>query len=407
MALSVPVTIHQPGLPQGAGVIPADIMNFLREVDEEVFVTRYIAGAARPFVFLTMIGAVMALAACDRGDSETATEPAALSRGTLITVAESTTRDVPVVLESVGTVQSRAAPEIAAEVDGRVLRIAADAGDTVAVGAPLLELDSTPLRLERQAAQAEIRRIQAQIANEARRVKRFESLKQASLLSQAQLDDARAQLAVLREQLQAAGAQLGITEDQLGRTEVRSPLLGKIEQRFVSAGDYVKRGDPLFMIAGAERLRAFLPFPETVAAQIKPGLAVTLTSPVAPASRVSGVIAELRPMVGKGNRAVWAIVDLDNPGDWRPDATVVAEVVAAVHRGAVMVPEASVVRRPAGEVVYVIRDARAEQRVVSLGERTDGLVEVVSGLSAGEAVAAEGAAYLTDGAAVRMAEVRP
>lgn len=191
--------------------------------------TRYIAGAAKPFVFLMMIGAVTALAACDRGDSETATEPAALSRGTLITVAESTTRDVPVVLESVGTVQGKAAPEIAAEVDGRVLRIAADAGDTVAVGATLLELDSTPLRLERQAAQAEIRRIQAQVANEERRVKRFESLKQTSHLSQAQLNDAQAQLAVLREQLQAARARLGITEDQLGRTEVRSPLSGKID----------------------------------------------------------------------------------------------------------------------------------------------------------------------------------
>ena len=54
------------------------------------------------------------------------------------------------------------------------------------------------------------------------------------------------------------------------------------------------------------------------------------------------------------------------------------------------------VLRPAGKVVYVIKDGKALARVVETGVRQRGQVEVVSGLGPGEAVAADGAGFLTD-----------
>jgi len=66
------------------------------------------------------------------------------------------------------------------------------------------------------------------------------------------------------------------------------------------------------------------------------------------------------------------------------------------------VPEASVVLRPAGEVVYVIQDKSAQQRVVKTGLRQQGQVEIVEGLAAGETVAMDGAGYLTDKAPVTV-----
>jgi multidrug efflux pump subunit AcrA (membrane-fusion protein) len=61
-----------------------------------------------------------------------------------------------------------------------------------------------------------------------------------------------------------------------------------------------------------------------------------------------------------------------------------------------------VVRRPAGTVVYVIEEGRAVQRVVETGLQRDGVVEILSGLKAGERVAVDGAGFLTDGAAVEV-----
>jgi len=67
-----------------------------------------------------------------------------------------------------------------------------------------------------------------------------------------------------------------------------------------------------------------------------------------------------------------------------------------------MVPEESVVLRPAGAVVYAVREGRAQQRVVETGLRQDGRQEIRKGIAAGDVVAVDGAAFLTEGAAVAL-----
>jgi len=363
----------------------------------------HITSTTKSLVTLIMIGTMALLQSCN-GEPEGTTESSTVPSGTLITTAELTLQDVPVVLESVGRVESKTSPTIDAEVEGRILQLALHVGDAVEAGGILLELDKTELKLERQAAEAEIESVKAQIANEQRRVKRFQRLKKRDLLATTQLDDAKAALAVFLARLHAAQARLDIASDKLSKATVRAPVNARIEKRYVSVGDFVKRGDPLFIITSTDALRAYLPFPETAAEQIQPGLPVSLTSPVAKNSKVDGIITELRPMVGRGSRAVWAIVDMTNPGSWRPEATVVAHVLVDTKENAITVPNESVVRRPVGSVVYVIRDNRAEQRVVTLGRRIENQVEIVSGLIGSEIIALEGAQYLTDGAPVRIAE---
>jgi hypothetical protein len=70
----------------------------------------------------------------------------------------------------------------------------------------------------------------------------------------------------------------------------------------------------------------------------------------------------------------------------------------------VLVPETSVVMRPAGKVVYAIQDGRAVAHVVETGARSKGRVEVTRGLAGGETVARDGAGFLTDGTTVTVKE---
>jgi RND family efflux transporter MFP subunit len=346
---------------------------------------------------LLLCAVVALLDACSR-DAATG---AVSAPGTLVTVVAAGSRDVPVAVSTMGRVEGRASPLVAAEVDARVLRLTVDEGDALAVGDVMAELDATTFALELRAASAETARAQAMLDNEERRVARLHDLLQKGSIAREQYDDAAAQLAVVRAQRQAVEARLRLADDQLGKAIVRAPIAGRVQARLVSVGDFVKRGNPLFEIATSGALRALLPFPEPLAAQLRPGLAVSLSTPVAPGSVARGVIAELRPAVGAQSRAVWAIVDIDNPGDWRPDSTVRAQIVVATHADAVVVPERCLVRRPAGEVVYVIVEGRAAQRVVMVGERFDGVAEISAGLAAGELIALEGAGYLSDGALVR------
>ena len=313
-------------------------------------------------------------------------------------------QDLQVWLESVGRIRSKVAPTLAAEVAGSIVKVTADTGDSIEEGALLAETDISGLKLEKRASEADIKRLEAQIANERRRVGRYGDLKKKGHISKAQLDDTLAQLDVFLAELEAARARLAIVADRIAKASINAPAAGEIQARHVSLGDYVKSGDPLFEIAERNRLQAWLPFPETVATRIRRGLKVVMQSPVAPDVRIEGEISELQPSISLGSRAIVAIVEIENPGSGRPGATVVGRVLVETRTRTTMVPEVSVVRRPAGEVVYVIKAEKAHAHTVQLGERSNGQVEVTDGLAGDELIAADGAAFLVDGTAVRVVE---
>ena len=362
----------------------------------------------RTVILFSMMMTLLPPATAAQGESGQTGEEVASAQpaieATLITSARVERRDVEVWLDSMGKVKSRTAPTLAAEVDGRVEAIHADIGDTVEQGKLLLEMDATALNLERDAARADIHSLEARIANEARRVERFKKLSVKEYVSRTQLDDAVAQLAVYGAEREAARARLAIAEDKIGRARVPAHVGGEVERRYVSVGDYVKRGDPLFDITEPKAMQAWLPLPETVAGRLERGQRVVLWSPLARDLRIEGRLDDLGPTVGAGSRAVTAIIDVTNPGPWRPEATVVGRILVERREGALLVPAMALVRRPVGEVVYMIREDHAEARPVRSGQRIDGLVEILEGLGGDETVAVEGAAWLTDGTKVRVGE---
>jgi hypothetical protein len=128
---------------------------------------------------------------------------------------------------------------------------------------------------------------------------------------------------------------------------------------------------------------------------------VTLDQPARAGQALTATISEVRPMVGTNNRAIEALVDLPSSSDWPPGGTVTARVVLASREG-VVVPAASVVRRPAGEVVYVVTGEKVAERKVPIGLRTSDRAEVLGGVEPGETVVVSGAGFLTDGALVAV-----
>jgi membrane fusion protein (multidrug efflux system) len=119
------------------------------------------------------------------------------------------------------------------------------------------------------------------------------------------------------------------------------------------------------------------------------------------------VIAEIKPTVGTNNRALDAIVKFRGEGNlFRGGGTVNARIVTQTRDSALMVPEQAVVLRPAGKVVYALREGVAEQRIVETGLKQDGQYEIIKGVRAGDTVAVDGAGFLTHGAAVALPKPR-
>lgn len=343
-----------------------------------------------PLILVTAI--FLFIGACGDDSSEDGNSDA---RTTRITVTPAQQQQVEDSDTTIGRIDSISTPMIMAEVEGRLIQILVDTGDKVENHQLLAEVDEEPYRIAVQSARAEVERLKALIENQQRQVKRNEQIFRENYITETVLEDSQAQLKSLVEQSKAASARLEEAERNLRLTRTISPLAGTIDQRLVSAGEYVKSGQALFKLVSQDVLTVNLPFPETMASRLKAGLEVSLSSPLSPDVKVSGEVRELRPALNAANRTIEAIVDVRNPGNWRIGASILGTVIFE-RRDSVVVPETSVVERPEGVVVYVVEGNMAKMRKVETGVKKDGLVEIRSGLKKGEQVAVKGAAYLTD-----------
>lgn len=350
-----------------------------------------------PLAAAAALFALAALAGCGGRDDKDAGAPV---RKTPVTTALSSSERVDAVETTVGRLEANASPALAAETSGRVVRLYVDGGSVVRKGQVLAELDGEPQRLAVASARATVERLEALLVNQQRTVRRYEELR-SQAVSESMLEEAVAQQSARQAELNDARARLAEAEYRLDRTRIKSPEDAIVERRLISVGDYVSPGTPIVTIVGSGRMRAVLPFPERLSGQLRPGLAVTLDQPSRPGETVTGTISEVRPMVGTNNRAVEALVDL--PGDvaWPHGGSVTARVVFASRDG-VVVPAASVVRRPAGDVVYVVAGDKVAERKVTVGIRTSERAEILAGVDAGETVVLSGAGFLTDGALVTV-----
>ncbi|WP_347888027.1 efflux RND transporter periplasmic adaptor subunit [Nitrosomonas europaea] len=305
--------------------------------------------------------------------------------------------------ETIGSLEGMMDPTVAAEVSGRVLKVLVRQGQHVKKGQEIALLNPVDYQLQRREALSEVARLEALLENQQRSVERNARLVERNFISQIVLDDVKTQEIALRRQLEGAKSRLASIEHNQSKTRLLSPVDGTVESRLVAEGDYVKVGDPLFQIISNQRLRAHLPFPESIASSIRPGLEVRLNTPTSSVEIVSR-IRELKPAIGAGNRAIDVLADVEDQPGWHTGASVSGVVVLGVRENVVVVPEQSVVLRPAGEVVYAISQdqAQAHQRVVRTGLRQDGMVEIIDGIQAGEQIVLDGAAFLTDGARISV-----
>jgi RND family efflux transporter MFP subunit len=352
-----------------------------------------------PRLSLALIALATLAAGCGGKDQDDA---ATRVRKTPVTVAKALQEQVDAVETTVGRLEATEAPALAAETSGRVVRLFVDGGSVVKQGQVLAELDGEPQRLAVASARASVERLEALLANQQRTVKRYQELR-SKAVSESMLEEAIAQQSAREAELNDARARLAEAQYRLDRTRIKSPVDAIVERRLISVGDFVSPGTPVVTIVGRDRMRVVLPFPESLSGQLKPGLAVMLEQPAHPGKVVAGTITEVRPMVGTNNRAVETLVDLPAGTDWPAGSSVTARLVLASREG-VVVPAGSVVRRPAGDVVYVLEGDKAVEHKVTIGIRTSERAEVLSGVAAGATVVLSGAGFLTDGALVAVRE---
>lgn len=198
----------------------------------------------------------------------------------------------------------------------------------------------------------------------------------------------------------------GVKEHQIDELEkagkptiklpVYTPLSGVVIEKLVQQGQYVNVGDALFNIADLSRVWVEIEVYESEFQNIRLGQPVEIRSQSFPNRAFAGQVTFIYPFLDPKTRTVRARVELPNPGmQLKPDMFVNAVIKVGVG-SAVTVPVTAVMDSGKHQTVWVeVQPGVFEPRMVQVGQRTDAMVQILSGVKAGEKVAVSGA-YLID-----------
>ncbi len=177
----------------------------------------------------------------------------------------------------------------------------------------------------------------------------------------------------------------------LRNQDVRAPISGRVAERRVELGTAMGRDaleTELFVIADLSRVWVELSVSSSDLPMVKEGQDVVISVRGVPGIG-SGKIIFVSPLLDKETRSARVVVSLGNAdGRWRPGSFVTADIAVESHDAAVAVPFSAVQTVDGRKSVFVRTKDGFETRNVVLGERDGPTVEVVSGLAAGETVAA-------------------
>ena len=387
---------------------------------------------------LIVLAVVVAAAACSRARGESASATAAAPAPIPVASVAAVERPMARFLQVTGTLAAEEQADVAAETAGRVVATPVERGTAVPAGGPLVRLATIELAAQADEANANAAQIEArlgitgdapfevdrvpEVANARANLTLAESeftrakqLVDRQLLSRSDFDQKSAQAEVARRQyeiarnsaaqqyqaLVAARARVTLARKAVDDAVVRAPFAGVVGERLVSVGDYVTRGTKVAVVLRTEPLRVQLTVPEQLSGEVAVGRPVALQVESYPGETFAGRVRYVSPAVTTESRALVVEAVVPNAGGrLKPGSFVTARIEQASERPAILVPAASVRTSGATARVYVVAANRAEERVVTTGDVTGDLIEIVTGLKTGEQVATSNQDRLTDGAAV-------
>src|SRR5437667_243983 len=305
-------------------------------------------GIVQSLLAALLLAAPLASGACSSGDAsgkDQSSAPAAIAVATAAAVEQPIARFI----RATGTLMAEEQADVAAETAGRVVSAPVERGTPVSPGAELVRLSATE--------------------------------------TDAQLKEAQARVSLARK--------------ALADTAVRAPFAGVVAERLASVGDYVTKGMKVATVVRVNPLRVRLTIPEQFVSVVAVGQPVTFEVDAYAGRQFEGRVKYVSPALQADQRALTVEAMVPNANAvLKPGLFATARIEQPAPTPGVLVPAAAVLTTSGTSRVYVVTGGRAEERIVTIGERVGDLLEITKGLKAGEHVATKNVGQLADGTKV-------
>ncbi|HIK04257.1 MAG TPA: efflux RND transporter periplasmic adaptor subunit [Trichormus sp. M33_DOE_039] len=357
--------------------------------------------------------------------------------------------------EYTGTTTAFRTVSLRSQVEGRLLSLNSDVGDTVTQGQTVGQLDdiilSTDLKqaeAELAALQSEVARASTQISNANAEVERLrlelvqaqadasrqqqlfkegaiseQIAEQANTKAQTTAQQLRAAQEQVRTEKQAVAAAKGRVfaqkavlaqaKERRSYTRLISPITGVVTEKVTEPGNLLQAGGEALKIADFSRVKVVVQVSELELSQIQVGQSVEVRLDAFPQDKFIGRVTRISPTADATARLI--PVEVVIPNNNNIGSGLLARVIFATQTPQRVVVSQTALQKPAkttapaeekNGTIYVVTDSAGQTKVtsraVTLGEKADGKVEILSGLQPGDRYVVRSGRPLKDGEAVRL-----
>ncbi|MBS0178292.1 MAG: efflux RND transporter periplasmic adaptor subunit [Nitrospira sp.] len=312
--------------------------------------------------------------------------PSHTPSATTVVLAPVTIDRIRHTIRAVGTLRANESIMIRPQVAGRIRQVWFEEGQAVEKDQLLIELDDSELQAElaQAAAQLKVSRLT------------YERLKQLDLDGKRYVP--KQQLDEVAGALQVSQANHALYATRLAKTKIRAPFTGITGIRRISPGDFVGAGLDLVNLEDLAQLKIDFKVPETLLRHLAPGQPIELTTDAYPGETFRGTVYVIDPQVEMTTRSVQVRARIPNQQQrLRPGMFAQVLLTYGEEERALVIPEEAVMPKQGGAYVYLAQDGQARLRQITIGTRSRGFVQVLSGLTTQDTVIRVGHHKLQEG----------
>jgi membrane fusion protein, multidrug efflux system len=295
-------------------------------------------------------------------------------------------------VEALGTTKSNETVVITPDKAEKVVAIHFEDGQQVKAGDLLVTL-------EKSEEEADLRSVEALLAERQSAYNRAKGLQDTNALSKATLQERQASLKQTQAEIESI-------EARISELAITAPFDGILGLREVSVGTLVQPGDTITTIDDLSQIKVDFDVPSVFLSTLKPGLPIVGKVEAFGDKEFLGEVRTVNTQVDPVTRTIKVRAVLPNPDTLLKPGLLMSIVLVKNQREALLIPEESLIKRGEKNFVYVADTAngatKAHQQEITIGGRKPGIIEVLSGLKEGDHVVSHGIIKISDGSDITI-----
>lgn len=330
-----------------------------------------------------------------------------------VTAATVQAADMPVIVTAPGTVEPLANVAVRPRVDGQIVEVAFNEGDTVREGAVLFRLDDRLVNAQIAQAEANIAKDEASLRDAEATLSRRQALIGKQVVTEAALDQARYAVEGLKASIAAGRALLASHKTQLDYLTIRAPITGRTGSLTAKLGATVRSQEATALVTINQTRPILVVFsvPQGELPAVRRALASKAVARIlVPGSGqpVPATISFIDNQVDKQTGTITVKVIAENEGEvlW-PGLAVEVALTVELRPNMLVVPASAVQPAQQGMIAWIIGpDNKVAPRVVSVDRIVGQRAYLSRGVDVGERVVTDGQLRLAPGSSVVIEEPR-